>query len=76
MRQLGLLALLICEVLYLTIRFDSQALDEAPSAWLRLVAFSPEYLRIAVTVAVVVLLLNGRRLLSREPVPSPVPPPS
>ena len=76
MRQLSLLALLIGEVLYLTIRFDSQALDEAASAWLRLVAFSPQYLRIAVTVAVVVLLLNGRRLLSRQPVPSPLPPPS
>ena len=72
MRQLSLLALLIGEVIYLTIRFDSQALDDAPSAWLRLVAFSPQYLRIAVTVAVVVLLLNGRRLLTRDPVPSPV----
>lgn len=72
MRQLGLVALLIGEVLYLTIRFDSQALDDSPSAWLRLVSFSPQYLRWAITIAVVVVLLNGRRLLLRartEPSP-------
>jgi len=72
-RQLGLFALLVGEVLYLTIRFDSQALDDAPSAWLRLVALSPQYLRLAITIAVIVLLLNGRRLLMRvRPEPAPV----
>jgi len=69
-RQLGLVALLIGEVLYLTIRFDSQVLDDASSVWLRLVSFSPQYLRVAITVAVVLLLLNGRQLLTRASVES------
>jgi exosortase E/protease (VPEID-CTERM system) len=63
--RLALLALLTVEILYLTIRFDSQALDEASSPWLRLVAWSPQYLRLAITIAVVTLLLKGRRLWSR-----------
>lgn len=62
MARVGLIALLIGELLYLTIRFDSQVLDDAPSAWLRLVAWSPHYLRAAITVAVVMLLLQGRRV--------------
>ena len=64
MPQLGLIALLVAELLYLTIRFDSQALDHASSPWLQLVAWSPQYLRLAVTVSVVTLLLKGRRLAS------------
>lgn len=63
-RQLGLIALLVGELLYLTVRFDSQGLDDASSPWLRLVSWSPQYLRLAITVAVVLLLLNGRRLLA------------
>ena len=58
----GLIALLVAELLYLTIRFDSQALDDAPSAWLRVVAWSPQYLRLAITITVVTLLLQVRRL--------------
>jgi exosortase E/protease (VPEID-CTERM system) len=57
----GLLALLVAELLYLTIRFDSQALDTASSGWLRLVAWSPQFLRLAITVTVVFLLLQARR---------------
>jgi exosortase E/protease (VPEID-CTERM system) len=56
-------ALLCAELLYLTVRFDSQVLDEAPSAWLRFVAGAPQYLQIALTVAVVALLLGGHRLV-------------
>ena len=59
----GVGALLVAELLYLTIRFDSQVLDQAPSAWLRLLAAAPQYLQIAMTVAVVGLLLGGRRLI-------------
>jgi len=62
--QLGLIALLVAELLYLTVRFDSQALDQASSPWLQLVAWSPQYLRLAVTVSVVMLLLKGKRLAS------------
>jgi exosortase E/protease (VPEID-CTERM system) len=62
--QLGLIVLLVAELVYLTVRFDSQVLDQASSPWLRLVAWSPQYLRLAITVAVVMLLLKGRRLAS------------
>jgi exosortase E/protease (VPEID-CTERM system) len=62
---LALVGLLVCELLYLTVSFDSQALDQAESAWLRFVSSSPQYLRLAITVAVVGLLLGGRSLVSR-----------
>jgi exosortase E/protease (VPEID-CTERM system) len=56
----GLVALLVLEVVYLTITFDSRPLDDATSAWLRLVARSPHYLRAAITIGVVLLLLRRR----------------
>ena len=65
MAPLPLVALAVVELLYLTVRFDSYPLDQASSAWLRLVAHSPHYLRVAVTVAVVGLLLGGWRELAR-----------
>jgi exosortase E/protease (VPEID-CTERM system) len=60
--RIALLALLIGEILHLTVRFDSQALDSSSSPWLRVVAWSPQYLRLAITVAVVFLLLRVRRV--------------
>ena len=62
MPQLGLVTLLIAELVYLTVRFDSQALDRASSPWLHLVAWSPQYLRLAITVAVTALVLKTWRL--------------
>jgi exosortase E/protease (VPEID-CTERM system) len=62
---LPLIALVVVELLYLTVRFDSYPLDQASSAWLRFVAHSPQYLRLAVTVAVVGLLLGGWREFAR-----------
>ena len=59
--RIGLLTLLVGQLLYLTIRFDSQDLDNSTSPWLRLVAWSPHYLRLAITVAVIFLLLHARR---------------
>ena len=59
--RIGLLTILVGQLLYLTIRFDSQGLDNSASPWLRLVAWSPHYLRLAITVAVVILLLHARR---------------
>ena len=56
----GLIALLVVELLYLTIRFDSQALDTASSGWLRLVAWSPQFLRLAITITVVFNHWRGR----------------
>ncbi len=62
MPQLGLVILLVAELVYLTVRFDSQALDRASSPWLHLVAWSPQYLRLAITVAVTALVLKTWRL--------------
>ena len=62
---LALVLLLVAEVLYLTVQFDSQPLDDAPSAWLRMLAWSPHSLRAAITVAVVALLVGGRSVGAR-----------
>ena len=70
---LALVGLLVCELLYLTVSFDSQALDHAESAWLRFVSWSPQYLRLAITVVVVGLLLGGRSLVARL-LATPAPP--
>ena len=60
--RIGLLAILVGQLLYLTIRFDSQGLDNSTSPWLRLLAWSPHYLRLAITVVVIFLLLHTKRL--------------
>ena len=60
--RIGLLTIRVGELLYLTIRFDSQGLDNSASPWLRFVAWSPHYLQLAITVAVIFLLLQARRL--------------
>jgi exosortase E/protease (VPEID-CTERM system) len=65
--QWALVALLLAEILYLTIGFDSQGLEDAPSLWTKAVGWSPQYLRLAVTIAVVGLLLNGRQFLAANP---------
>jgi exosortase E/protease (VPEID-CTERM system) len=62
-RQLGLVALLIAELLYLTVTFDTQSLDAVPSIWARLIGWAPQYLRLAVTVTMVMLVLGGKQLL-------------
>ena len=62
MPQLGLIALLVSELVYLTIRFDTQALDRASSPWLHLVAWSPQYLRLAIAAAIALLALRSSRL--------------
>jgi len=56
----GLLALGLAELVYLTTRFDSETFDHATSPWLQAVAWSPQVLRIAITLAVVLLLLGFR----------------
>jgi exosortase E/protease (VPEID-CTERM system) len=57
---LALLLLLVAEVLYLTIGFDSWRLDRTASPWTTALGLSPQVLRIAIAVAVVALLLSGR----------------
>jgi exosortase E/protease (VPEID-CTERM system) len=58
--RLGLLALAVAELLYLTTRFDTVVFDHAASPWLQVMAWSPQYLKIAITVGVVLLLLGVR----------------
>ena len=63
--QLGLVALLLMELLYLTITFDTQGLHGAPSVWVRVIDQAPQYLRLAITIALATLLLAGRELSVR-----------
>jgi exosortase E/protease (VPEID-CTERM system) len=66
--QLALMGLLLAEVLYLTISFDTQPLEKAPSIWTVLVGLSPQYLRLAIAIAVVTLLPHGKWLTAATPV--------
>ena len=60
----ALLVLLVIELLYLTIRFDAGSVDRQSSIWTEVVGWSPHYLRLAITITGVTLLLSGRRLLT------------
>jgi exosortase E/protease (VPEID-CTERM system) len=57
-----LLGLLVAEILLLTIRLDSQPLRDVDSVWAVAIGWSPQYLRLAITAALVTLLLGGRSL--------------
>jgi len=59
-----LVALLIAEILYLTVTFDTQPLERIPSAWTTFVGWSPQYLRLAISTVVLTLLLGGRRFIA------------
>src|SRR5437016_12046840 len=61
--ELGLVAVLLAELLYLTVTFDTQILDNADSGWARFLGWAPQYLRLASTIAIVTLLFSGRDLL-------------
>jgi exosortase E/protease (VPEID-CTERM system) len=65
--RLALMGLLIAEVLYLTISFDTQALEKAPSIWTAVIGWSPQYLRLAIAIAVVMLLPGGKWLMTATP---------
>jgi len=66
-----LLALLIGEVLYLTVTFDTQPLARIPSAWTTFLGSSPQYLRLAISIAVLTLWLGGRRFVAAAVTPDP-----
>lgn len=55
-------ALLLAEILFLTLTLDTQHLDRLPSMWATLVGWSPQYLRLTITVIVVTAVLGGRFL--------------
>ena len=60
--HLSLLALLVAEILYLTITFDTWALTKVPALGAQLIGWSPQFLRLAITVVVVTLLVSGTQL--------------
>ena len=62
--QLALLVLLVAEVLFLTISFDTKTLDRVPNEWARLIGWAPQLLRLSIAVAGVTLFLSGKKLLS------------
>ena len=62
--QVALVGLLLAEVLYLTVSYDTQALDRVPNAWARLIGWAPQLLRISTTVVGVTLLISGTELWS------------
>jgi len=65
--RLALIGLLIAEVLYLTITFDTQMLEKASSIWTVLIGWSPQYLRLAIAIAVVMLLPGAKWLMGGTP---------
>ena len=60
---IGAVALLIAELLYLTFRFDTQVLYASTSLYAQFIGWAPQYLRLATSIGVVVLLLAGKDLL-------------
>jgi len=56
----ALLLLVIVEILAVTMWFDTWRLDAVASAWARAIARSSEYLRLAITIALVTLVVGGR----------------
>jgi exosortase E/protease (VPEID-CTERM system) len=61
--ELALVALLIGELLYLTVTLDTQPLIRIDSGWTVFIGWAPQYLRLAIAVCVVTLLIGRRRLI-------------
>ncbi len=74
--ELALVALLIGELLYLTVTLDTQPLDRIGSAWTVFLGWAPQYLRLAVAICVVTLLVGGRRLMAAIATPLRTTPPA
>jgi exosortase E/protease (VPEID-CTERM system) len=62
--ELALLALLVGEIVYLTVSFDSERLGRVPSTWMRVLDSSPLYLQLAISIAVATVLVGGRRFIA------------
>jgi hypothetical protein len=61
--QICIAVLFLAELVYLSVTFDTQVLDTVDSGWARFLGWSPQYLRLATTIAIVVLLFTGKALL-------------
>ena len=66
-----LVAVLVAELVYLTVAYDTQILEKSPSVFAQIVGWAPQYLRLAITISTVILLLCGRQLLLEIRQPSP-----
>ena len=60
-KRLALIALLVTEILYLTVSFDTQSLERSASVWTLVAGWSPQYLRIAIAAcgALALLVVTG-----------------
>lgn len=56
--------LLPVEILGLTVAFDASRLVGLPAFWARLLVLAPQALRLAGTIAVALVIIDGRRLLA------------
>ncbi len=63
-QRLLLVALLLAETLYLSVTFDTQSLERTASFWTTIAGWSPQYLRVAIASAFVLLLLLVTRLVA------------
>jgi exosortase E/protease (VPEID-CTERM system) len=54
--------LLVAEVLYLTVKLDSEHLDRLPSGWAALADWPAQFLRLAITIGFVTIAFGGRAL--------------
>jgi exosortase E/protease (VPEID-CTERM system) len=61
-RWAALLALLVAEVVLLTLRFDMEVIRQEPGAWAAVLRPAPLLLRLAIAVGAATLLLGGRSL--------------
>ena len=61
--QLGLVTLLLGELLFLTVAFDTQPLDTNQSLWAWLIGSSPQLLRLAIAIVVLTGLIGGSRIV-------------
>jgi exosortase E/protease (VPEID-CTERM system) len=59
----GAIVLLAGEVLYLSVRFDTQGLLRSDSAFALVLGWAPQYLRLATTIGVLTIVLAGADLL-------------
>jgi exosortase E/protease (VPEID-CTERM system) len=65
-RRAALIALLIAEIVYLTIAFDTQGLERDASPWIQALGWAPQYLRLAIAALAATLVLSTRSLVARD----------
>lgn len=56
-----MITLLVGEVVYLTVSFDSKKLGQIPSVWMTLLDWAPLFLQLVISIIVATVLIGGRR---------------